>query len=464
MRMTRRRLERLAPTASLALLALLVGCAKSTPEAAGPGAAPIDSQLAAATFDSAWAIIYRTHFDTTFNGVDWVALRDSLRPEAQAAKTVGEVRGVISEMVGTLGQSHFALIPQEASEAFNPYEEEDVGSEVGYAGVQFRQIGEQMVVVGVDEGSTVEAVGIKPGWVIVSVNGDSIARLLVEVRESESRYSDDYRMWARVRGRMGGAPGDMVQLEVLDASDSALSLEVVLEPETRQPVKFGNLPTFFSDAEAYEVSSNDYGADVGVIWFNFWMAPLMREIDKAVDDFRQLDGIVVDLRGNAGGMGGMVLGLAGHFLDEKVLLGTYKTRTLNLEMKANPRRVDTNRQRVSPYGGPVAILIDETSGSASELFSGGMQSIERARVFGKTSVGAVLPATMDRLPNGDVLYHAFAEFVTADGVTLEGRGVIPDEPVELTREELLAGADPVLEAAIRWIAEQRAVSDGASPN
>ncbi|KPK62185.1 MAG: hypothetical protein AMS21_08015 [Gemmatimonas sp. SG8_38_2] len=463
--MTGKRPKTLAPVAFLILTAaLLAGCSKGTPEPPSPGAAPIDSQLAVATFDTAWAIIYRTHFDTTFNGVDWVALKDSLRPEAQTAQTVGDLRRVISQMVATLGQSHFALIPEEASEAFNPYEEEDVGSEIGYIGIQFRQVGDQMVVVGVDEDGNVEAAGIRPGWVIVAVNGDSVADLLEGVRESDSRYSEDYRMWARVRGRLGGAPGDTVTLEVLDASDEELVLEVVLEPDARQPVKFGNLPTFFSDADAYQVSSDEYDVDVGVIWFNFWMSPLMKEIDGAIDEFRDADGIIIDLRGNAGGMGGMVLGLAGHFLDEKVILGTYKTRTLNLEMKANPRRVDTNSQRVTPYDGPVAILIDETSGSASELFSGGMQSIERARVFGKTSVGAVLPATMDRLPNGDVLYHAFAEFVTADGVTLEGQGVIPDQPVELTREELLAGGDPALDAAIRWIAEERAAASGTSQN
>ncbi|KPK57608.1 MAG: hypothetical protein AMS21_11270, partial [Gemmatimonas sp. SG8_38_2] len=320
----------------LSAATLTVGCSKGAPDPPSPGAAPIDSQLAEATFDTAWAIIYRTHFDTTFNGVDWVALGDSLRPEAQAATTVRELRLVIGEMLETLGQSHFALIPEEASEAFNPYEEEDVGSEVGYMGVQYRQVGDEMVVVGVDEGSTVEAAGIQPGWVIVSVNGDSVSNLLAQVRDNESRYSDDYRMWARVRGRLGGAPGDTITLELLDASDQDVTLRIVLEPETRQPVKFGNLPTFFSDADSYQVSSADYAVDVGVIWFNFWMAPLMKEIDGAVDEFRDLDGIIVDLRGNAGGMGGMVLGLAGHFLDERVTLGTYKTRTLTLEMKAHP--------------------------------------------------------------------------------------------------------------------------------
>jgi carboxyl-terminal processing protease len=66
----------------------------------------------------------------------------------------------------------------------------------------------------------------------------------------------------------------------------------------------------------------------------------------------------------------------------------------------------------------------------------------------------VLPARADRLPNGDILYHAIADFKTADGTLLEGRGVIPDEQVITKRADLLAGRDPVLEAALRWIAEQ----------
>ena len=83
-----------------------------------------------------------------------------------------------------------------------------------------------------------------------------------------------------------------------------------------------------------------------------------------------------------------------------------------------------------------------------------MQSTGRARVFGEPSAGAVLPARTTELPNGDVLLHAIADFVTADGTRLEGPGVIPDEHVPLRREDLLAGDDPQLEAALRWIAAQ----------
>jgi carboxyl-terminal processing protease len=80
-----------------------------------------------------------------------------------------------------------------------------------------------------------------------------------------------------------------------------------------------------------------------------------------------------------------------------------------------------------------------------------MQSVGRARVFGQQTMGQALPALFDRLPNGDVLIHAYGDFVTADGTRLEGRGVIPDEVVPLQRADLLDGRDRTLEAALAWI-------------
>jgi len=143
--------------------------------------------------------------------------------------------------------------------------------------------------------------------------------------------------------------------------------------------------------------------------------------------------------------------LAGHFFDEQVLLGTQSLREGEMRYVALPRQVTAGGELLETYSGPLAILIDETTGSASEVFAGGMQSTGRARVFGEDSAGAVLPATFTTLPNGDALLHAFGDFKTSDGTLLEGPGVIPDQPVPMTREALRRGVDPQLEAALEWI-------------
>ncbi len=220
-------------------------------------------------------------------------------------------------------------------------------------------------------------------------------------------------------------------------------------------MKLGHLPTVFARFRAARARTTDGDGAVGVIWFNAWMMPIMQQFDQTVDRYRDADGFVIDLRGNGGGVGAMIMGLAGHFIDGRESLGVMRTRTTTLRFVTNPRRVSTTGERVSPFAGPVAVLTDGMSASASEVFTGGMQAVGRVRVFGTTTAGAVLPASMDRLPNGDVLYHAFGEFETATGIRLEGRGVVPDEPVALTRRDLLAGRDAALEAALVWITHQR---------
>jgi len=80
---------------------------------------PFSHELALATFDAAWQRVYDTHFDTTFNGVDWLALRDELRPRVDTATHRETLRSAIREMLARLGQSHFALIPQEVADTLD---------------------------------------------------------------------------------------------------------------------------------------------------------------------------------------------------------------------------------------------------------------------------------------------------------------------------------------------------------
>jgi len=84
-----------------------------------------------------------------------------------------------------------------------------------------------------------------------------------------------------------------------------------------------------------------------------------------------------------------------------------------------------------------------------------MQAIGRARVFGEHTPGLALPALLLRLPTGDILMHVMADFTDPTGRRVEGRGVVPDTVVPLTRRDLLAGRDAQLEAALAWIVGNR---------
>ena len=79
---------------------------------------------------------------------------------------------------------------------------------------------------------------------------------------------------------------------------------------------------------------------------------------------------------------------------------TTKDTAQPLRFNANPRMVSAAGTRVEPYAGPVAILVDSLTGSASECFAGGMQSLGRARVFGQTSMGQDPTGEGDVFPRG----------------------------------------------------------------
>jgi carboxyl-terminal processing protease len=288
----------------------------------------------------------------------------------------------------------------------------------------------------------------------VSIAGAKVADLLHALPEGGNDRLLNVEAWRIAQTRLRGAAGSKVEVTFENGEGAPVTLSLDRRPEQGQPVTVGNLPTMFVRVES-ERKQTPARRIAGVIRFNVWMAAVDAPFQKAVDDFRSADGIIIDLRGNPGGLAAMLVGISGHFVADRKVLGVMKTRESEFRFVVNPRLVTAAGARVEPFAGPVAIIVDAMSGSASECFTGGMQSIGRVRVFGQTSMGQALPALFDRLPNGDVLIHAYGDFVTADGTRLEGRGVIPDEPTPLRREDLLAGRDRALDAALAWIDTSR---------
>ena len=441
-------------TAAAAPAALPAACLTPSTGASTLAAGPATDALV--TFDTAWAIIRRTHWDTTYNGVNWNAVRDELRPKAAAARTRGELRQVLSEMVGRLKQSHFSIIPQEVSEAASSGAEAsraERGGRSGTAGFDVRLADSLMLVAAVDTGGPAWKAGVRPGWIVEAVRGCPVAGRLARIPTTLEPRRRALLAWQATSGVLSGMEGDTVPVTFRDGVDRERALALVLGPVAGTITKFGNLPPVAAHLAWHRVSRD--GRTVGVIGFNIWMPVLAAQFDAAIDSLRGADAIVLDLRGNLGGVGGMSMGIAGHFLDSALTLGEMQQRTGTMRFRANPRRVDTRLQPVQPFRGPVAMVIDPMSASTTEIFVGGLQALGRVSVFGTQSAGQALPSVPERLPNGDILYHAIANFVGATGQPVEGAGVTPDHVTPLNRRALLDGRDAALEAAIAW-AVQRA--------
>jgi len=105
------------------------------------------------------------------------------------------------------------------------------------------------------------------------------------------------------------------------------------------------------------------------------------------------------------------------------------------------------------YIGPLVILIDATSFSASEHFSSGMQASGRAMIIGERTPGGASAMYVTVLSNDAILGYPVAELLAPDGTVLEGYGIIPDIHVDLERNQLLQGIDAQLQVAIDTIIE-----------
>jgi carboxyl-terminal processing protease len=341
---------------------------------------------------------------------------------------------VINEMLGRLGRSHFALLPAGGSTS-----EFALGGEAN-VGIEIRPYAGRVIITRVEPNSPAHKAGLRMGQVIMAIDGQPLA-------VDPLPLASYRRAFARLHGYEGSTASLKVRL--LDESEQMINVRRTVESGER--VRFSNLPPMLVKVEK-RAEKTPAGRRAGVIGFNVWMAQINEPVAAAVDEFRSADGLIFDLRGNPGGLAGMIMGLAGQILDTPALLGTMRTRQVpKLEFIANPRRSTLDGRAVRPFAGPVAVLIDEMSASASECFAGGLQDLGRVRVFGRTSMGAALPASTKRLSNGDVLEYVVGDFVTSKGRSLEGTGVTPDEVQRLSAETLGRGQDATLTAALAWI-------------
>ncbi|MEP6636097.1 MAG: S41 family peptidase, partial [Acidobacteriota bacterium] len=167
------------------------------------------------------------------------------------------------------------------------------------------------------------------------------------------------------------------------------------------------------------------------------------EVDDFVDKFRKGKSLLLDLRGNGGGYVETLHRLLANFFDHDVKVGDVKSRR-------DPKPMIAKMRGSNIFSGKLVVLIDAESGSAAELFARVVQLEKRGTVIGDFSAGAVMRSRKydHQLGADTVVYYDVsitdADIIMADGKSLEGVGVVPDELKLLTGADLAARRDPVL--------------------
>jgi carboxyl-terminal processing protease len=401
---------------------------------------PVFAQLTAeqkqanlASFETVWTTIRDKHWETKPGGLDWQAIHAEYRPQVEAAATTDAARAIMREMIGRLKQTHFAIFPAAVYQVLDAD-----GSGDGWPGFEARVLDGHVIVTDVYQPGS----NIKTGWEVLQSNGVNLAQLVAKLQTDPAVH--ELQLERAVAARLSGQVGGFRSMVFADQNNTRVPLDVKLLPPRGEFSGFGNLPP-----QPVWFESKKLG-NTGYIRFNIFLdlVHVMQEFGDAVQQCAHCDGIVIDVRGNPGGIGAMAMGMAGWLVRQNgERLGVMYMRGATLNFFINPR--------AQAFEGPVAVLVDGSSASTSEIFAGGLKDLGRARIFGTRTAAAALPSVITRLPNGDGFQYAVANYISEGGKALEGNGVIPDVEVKLTREALLAGHDTVVDAALDWIRKQK---------
>ena len=187
-------------------------------------------------------------------------------------------------------------------------------------------------------------------------------------------------------------------------------------------------------------------------------------IDDILKQFKDKDGIIIDLRWNGGGFPANVETIADRFTDKKRLY-------IKLRSKNGPGRTDFSEWTncyLEPKGPeqflkPVVVLTSKGTGSAAEWFTLAMKTLPNTTVVGDTTAGCFSPKVERELPNGWSFTLSSKIAVSADMVQYEGFGIPPDHTVLNTKNDLDNKRDAILEKGIEVIlTKQKFLSPGTT--
>jgi carboxyl-terminal processing protease len=390
------------------------------------------------TFETVWQTVNDKYFDPTFGGLDWSEVHERYQPLIAAAENDNEFYERLNVMLFELNVSHIGVVPPDDLQQIDP-----VLSAEGSSGIDVRLIDGNAVITFVEPGSPGAQAGLRPGFVIQSIDGSTIEQISKKTvlipplhdRNKRKRITD------AILKHLYGSPETTASIVYLDEQGETHTESIVRASRAGRVVLDDTLPPFFIDFEAKRLDSH-----IGYIRFNAFVPPVEQKFPEAIESMSDTSALIIDLRGNHGGVFFVRKALAEKLVGERTLFWRYERRDGTKEVYLEPAE--------NVYEGLVVVLIDVLSISSAEEFSGGLQAIGRAVIVGERSPGIVVVAEVTQLPNGATFLYPIERTMTADGSVLEGNGVTPDIEVAVDRSLLLQGIDAQLEAAVRHIEDE----------
>ena len=353
-------------------------------------------------FLTSWDELREEYYDKTLNHQDWDKWRLKYINEID---TKEDAYVAIDSIIESLDDPYTRFLRPEE------FEEQNIGinAKLYGIGVNISEINGKTTIVGVLDETPAEKAGLKAGDIILKVDDHDIKGY---------KINDVAKL---VRGPIG----------------STITMEIIRDKKKivykiqRNEIKIKTVKLDMSDNIAHITISSFLSQDTPV------------EVQEALDKSSKAQGIILDLRGNTGGLLPNAVIIANMFLPEGNIVSIVDRdgKSTKIEAEANYGYIKK----------PLVILIDRGSASASEILSGALKDYNRAVLVGEKTFGKGLVQKIETIQKENGLNITIAKYLTPSGADINKKGIEPDYKVEYTKADILSKKDPQLSKAKQLI-------------
>jgi carboxyl-terminal processing protease len=374
----------------------------------------------------AYETVKKNYYDPSFRGLDLESRYQEYDEKLKNAPTMNSGLTLVAAFLGGLNDSHTSFLPPAHSYT------------VDY-GYHLMVIGDSVFVERIRPG-TDAASKVLPGDQLLSLNGGGVDR------------ESFRRMW-HLFHILQPQPTTTLVLRNPTGAERVVTVRTTL---TRgRAVRNLTGPGAGMEIQQLELEMEDvtrrsrqrHVERAGVM---IWKMPhfLLEngEVDRHFAIAKRQGTLILDLRGNPGGLVTALHRMVANVFKGEVTIGTRVGRKARATLT-------TKGRGDAAFTGTLIVLVDGASGSSAEIFARTVQLQKRGVVIGDRSAGAVMEARMHPFVQGDpvaIVYQFLvteADIVMPDGRSLENTGVVPDQQLLPTGADLAAGRDPVLARA-----------------
>ena len=367
-------------------------------------------------YDNVWSLINKKYYDPTDNSQDWSRWRYKYENKL---KTKEDAYVAIETMLASLDDPYTRFLdPKEFSE-----ENQSIKGSLKGIGTQIGIRDGKLVIIAPLEDSPAERAGLLADDEILEINGESTKGISIDVAADKIRGEKGTTVKLLIKRK--DVPNKWYSIVRDEIEIKSVSEKPPFETRIPEGIKYIRLSSF--------ISKNAAG-----------------EIETILNNSSDVQGFIIDLRSNPGGLLTNAIYISDMLLNGGVIVSTVDRDSYKTTTRARRHQITEK---------PIVVLINKGSASASEILSGALKDNHRATIVGEQSFGKGLVQEINRLPDEAGVNITIQRYLTPSGTDIHKKGITPDVVVELKKENADAKDDVQLKKAIEILKEQTCLGE-----